>query len=250
MTSNPRTWLIGGVIASLLLALIGWMVVVSPRMQAVAQTREEAVELDSQSLIVMGQVRTLQQQAKELPEQIAALERIQQRIPSAVDVPALLRDIQSAARMHNVKVDSLTPGELTVFSTMTEGTTTGSATSSSGDPVATPDSTAPAPQASPSEMGQGSLPEGVGLSYVPINITATGNFNNLQAFTDSIEQLQRAYLVTGVKLARSQGTTAATTTTTSATSDQLAMTLDTRVFVANDRLRNLPAQAREQVGAP
>lgn len=245
MTANPRTWLIGGIIASVLLALLGWTAVVNPRMQAAAQTRDEAVELEDQSQVVMAQVRQLQQQAQDLPEQVAALEQIQQRIPSSVDVPALLRDIQRSAQVHNVKVDSLTPGEITVFSASEQQAGTGS-TASSGDPVATPDATAPAPQASPSEMGQGSLPDGVGLSYVPITVTVTGDFQNLRSFTQSLEQLQRAYLVTGVKLARASTDTA--TTAPSTAGSDLSMTVETRVFVANDRLRNLPAQAREQVG--
>ena len=247
MTSNPRTWLIGGVVASVLLMLVGWLTVISPRMQAVAQTRTEAVDLEDQSQMVMAQVRQLQQQAQDLPEQVAALERIQKRIPASVDVPALLRDIQRTASMDNVKIETLTPGQLTEFTT-TDSASSGSATSSSGDPVATPDSTAPAPQSTPSEMGQGSLPEGAGLSYVPITITATGSFENLRAFTDSLEQLQRAYLVTGVKLARSGTDTSTSAPTSAGSSNDLSMSLDTRVFVANDRLRNLPAQAREQVG--
>ena len=64
----------------------------------------------------------------------------------------------------------------------------------------------------------------------------------MQAFTAEIEELQRAYLITGVQLAREQ------TAEQTKQANTLAVTLETRVFLASDRLRNLPAKALEQVG--
>lgn len=241
MTSTPRFWLVGGIVASLLLAALGWTMVISPRMEAVAQTRTEAEDLTSQTDMVLAQVKQLQAQAEELPEQIKALQRIQRRIPSSVDVPVLLRDIQRAAKAHDVTIDTLTPGRITVF-TVAEEPETSSSGSTSSDPAATPDQNAPAPQPTPTELGQGNLPDGVGLSYVPISITANGEFTDVQAFTAEIEELQRAYLVTGVQLAREQ------TAEQTKRANTLAVTLETRVFLASDRLRNLPAKALEQVG--
>lgn len=241
MTSTPRFWFIGGIVASLLLAALGWTMVISPRMEAVAQTRTEAEDLTSQTDMVWAQVRTLQAQAEELPEQIEALQRIQRRIPSNVDVPALLRDIQRSAKAHDVTIDTLTPGRITVF-TVAEEPEAPASGSTSSDPAATPDPKAPAPEPTPTEMGQGNLPEGVGLSYVPITITAAGEFVDVRAFTAEIEELQRAYLITGVQLAREQAAEE------SKRANTLAVTLETRVFLASDRLRNLPDKALEQVG--
>lgn len=241
MTSTPRFWFAGGALIALLLAALGWSMVVGPRMDAVAQTRAEAEELDQQSERVMLQVRQLQQQAKDLPEQIRALERIQRRIPDSVDVPALLRDIQRSARAHRVVVEALTPGKITVFS-VTDVTGDGSTSSSTSadEPSAAPDATTPAPQPSETDLGQGTVPQGTGLSYVPISITATGDFGAIRSFTQEIETLQRAYLTTGVELAR-------TDATDSKVDNPLTLTLDTRVFVASDRLKELPSEALDQV---
>ena len=242
MTSTPRFWFVGGIVAALLIAILGWTMVISPRMEAVAQTRTEAEDLTSQADMVMAQVQQLQAQADDLPQQIDALMRIQRRIPSSVDVPALLRDIQHAAKVHDVTVHTLTPGRITVFTSQAEAEKQASSSSSS-EPAATPDQTAaPAPQPSPSEMGQGQLPEGVGLSYVPITITAGGQFDDIEAFTAQIEELQRAYLITGVQLSREQ------VTVDGKQANDLSVTLETRVFLANDRLKNLPAKALDQVG--
>ena len=241
MTSTPRFWIIAGVLASLLLAAIGWNFLVSPRVEAVAQTRAETEELNSQTERVMFQVRQLKEQAKDLPEQIRTLKRMQRRIPSSVDVPALLREVQRSAKDEGVVIESLTPGQITVFTATEEpASDSSSSSSSSDDPRAAPDST-PAPKPSPeaTDLGQGSLPEGIGLSYVPITITANGDFSSVAAFTDQIEGLQRAYLLTGVQMARG---------TDPESPGALALTLDTRVFVASNRLRSLPDEAQDAVG--
>lgn len=240
-TSNPRFWLIGGILAALLVAALGWTFVISPRMQAVAQTREQAIELDDQATMITAQAHQLQVQAQSLPEQIRALRRIQRKIPSAVDVPALLREIQVTAKVTGVTLDSLTPGQITVFAVAEPEPVATTDTSSSDEAQASPDPTQTAkPEPTPTDLGQGKLPEGVGLSYVPLTITATGQFADLQRFTARVENLQRAFLITGVQLAR------ASSTETKA-KNPLQLTLDTRVFVANDRLRDLPDQALQQV---
>jgi Tfp pilus assembly protein PilO len=237
-TTNPRFWLLGGVLVGLAVLALGWTVVISPRMQAVAETREQTVELQDQAVLIRGQAQQLQRQAQDLPEQIRALKRIQSKIPSTVNVPALLREIQRLGRVNDVTIDSLTPGQITVF-TMQEQSSNAPAEDA---PEATPDQTAPAPQPTPTDLGQGKLPQGVGLSFVPVTVIATGDFQNLVDFTAQLESLQRAYLITGVQLTRA-------TSSEEKLANPLTLVLETRVFVASDRLRNLPDQALEKVGA-
>ncbi len=241
--SNPRFWLFGGILTALVLAALSWTFIVSPRMQAVAETREQAIELDDQATLITAQAHQLQIQAESLPEQIRALERIQRKIPAAVDVPALLRDIQSTAKATGVRIDSLAPGQITVFTVEEPEPAATQDSTSSDEAQASPDPTQTAkPEPTPTDLGQGKLPQGVGLSYVPLTISATGEFSDLQRFTSRVENLQRAFLITGVQLARAS-------TTESKATNPLLLTLETRVFVANDRLRDLPDQALQQMGA-
>lgn len=240
MTSSPRFWMVGGIAASVLLLVLGWLLLISPRMQAVAETRQQAVDLQQQTDTTMAQVRKLQQQAQDLPAQIRALARIQRQIPSSVNVPALLRDIQRVAKRHDVEISTLTPGTITVFQAAEES----NSQTSPSEPVASPDAaTKPTPKQLPEDLGQGRLPDGVGLSYVPISITAGGEFNDVKLFTAEIEELRRAYLITSVQLSRGQADAE------KPQSNPLDIALETRVFVASDRLRNLPARARDELGA-
>ncbi len=241
MTSNPRFWLFGGILASLLIAVLAWSVVISPRMEAVAQTREETEEIQTQTERTMFEVRELQQQAEDLPAQVRALEKIQRRIPSSVNVPGLLRQIQRSARKNDVTIDNLTPGQITVFATVEEAPAGDSANTTSEEPAPAPDTTAAAPDQATTDLGQTTLPKGVGLSYVPISIGITGEFGSVQGFTDAIENLHRAYLITQVDLAR-------TTATDGELDNALTVTYETRVFVTSDRLRDLPDEALESSG--
>lgn len=238
-TSNPRMWIIGGLLASLAVLALGWTFLISPRMSAVAATQEQTVQLDDQAIMIANQAAQLQRQAQDLPAQIRALRRIQTKIPASVDVPALLRDIQTAGRVNRVRIDSLAPGQITVF---TVETPEAAAPADTSAPEASPDAPKPAPQPTPTDLGQGKLPQGVGLSYVPVSISATGDFADLERFTARIESLQRAYLITGVQLARG------TADAESPKANPLTLTMETRVFVANDRLRNLPDQALQEAG--
>lgn len=247
-TSNPRFWIIGGILSSLLLAALAWTAVLSPRFARVAATNDQAVQLQDQAQMVRVQAQQLQKQAEDLPAQIAALQRIQKRIPASVNVPALLRDIQRLARENDIVIDSLAPGQITVFSAQEQRSNSSTSSSSDAEAAegeqANPDATAaaPAPQPSATDLGQGALPQGVGLSYVPVTINATGEFADITRFTSRVESLQRAYLITGVQLSRT------TAGEDKKMNNPLALVLDTRVFVTDDKLRNLPQQALDEVG--
>lgn len=240
-TSSPRFWLIGGILLAVAVLAASWSLLISPRMKTVSETRAQAVELQNQAVLIQGQAQQLQRQAQDLPAQIQALRRIQAKIPAQVDVPALLRDVQRLAQRSDVNIDALTPGQITVFAAAEPAP---KATSSDSEPQPTPDATQPAPQPTPTDLGQGRLPKGVGLSYVPVSITATGEFANLVRFTRDVENLQRAYLITGVQLTR---TTSAADTGSKQAANPLNLVMDTRIFVATDRLRSLPDQALQQV---
>jgi Tfp pilus assembly protein PilO len=219
---------------------LAWTLLISPRLAAVAQTRDQTVELQDQATLIRIQAQQLQRQAEDLPAQIRALRRIQSKIPSTVNVSALLREIQRLGRINNVTIDSLAPGEITVFSVQAPSTEAPSSDANSEQ--ASPEAAAPAPQPAPTDLGQGRLPQGVGLSYVPVTVTATGEFSDLVNFTAQLESVQRAYLITGVQLSRASSST-------EGKANPLTLVLETRVFVANDRLRSLPDEALEKAGA-
>ena len=106
MKTNPRAWYIGGALAVVLFGYLGWMFVVKPVYAAASQTLNEAETTETQTERVVLQTKELAVQEKDLQEQIDALMRIRAKIPKDVNVPKLMRTIQSQARAEGVAIDS------------------------------------------------------------------------------------------------------------------------------------------------
>ena len=124
MRNNPRFWLIGGMLFVLMVGFAGWMLVVNPVFGAVSQTNEEIDTTDRTTDTVMAQTRQLAEQKEDLERQIDLLMRIRAKIPKDVNVPRLMRTIQAEARAENVELDSLQPGQITLFKVAAEPATT------------------------------------------------------------------------------------------------------------------------------
>lgn len=231
MKNNPRFWIVGGLLLVLMVGFAGWMVVVSPVFGAVSQTRSEVEQTERKSEAVMAQTRQLAQQAEDLEQQIAVLERIRAKIPKDVDVPRLMRTIQSQARAENVELNSLQPGQITLFKVAPTPSATPSASESQG----TEEPKAAAPQPTPSNLGQGVAPKNTGVAYVPLTLSGQGSYQSVQNLIARLEQQQRAFLVTVLDITRESDSEAG----------GLTFTMQARVFVLNGDSVQLPAELQE-----
>jgi hypothetical protein len=232
MKSSPRFWTIGGVVVVLIVALLGYMFAVRPVFQNVAAVRAEIQQTQEQTDRVIAQTRQLAQQEKDLQEQIRALERIRAKIPKDVNVPKLMRTIQAEARAEGVELDSLQPGQITLFEVVEPSP---SPTSTDGQNQEQPAAAAPAPAPSSSNLGQGVAPKNIGVAYVPLSLTGEGTYGAVRRLTQRLEQQQRAFLITTLDINRqSDGDTDL----------PLVFTMQARVFVLNGDTLNLPASVK------
>jgi len=229
MKNNPRFWLVGGLLFVLMVGFAGWMLVVNPVYGAVSQTREEVDATDSKTESVMAQTRQLAEQMEDLERQIEILERIRAKIPKDVDVPRLMRTIQAEARAENVELDSLQPGQITLFKATPEPTTSSTAPES----TASDQPTKAAPEPTPSNLGQGVAPKNTGVAYVPLTLSGQGSYQAVQRLIARLEQQQRAFLVTVLDINRQ---------TDSQAKAPLEFTMQARVFVLNGDAVQLPAE--------
>lgn len=229
MKNNPRFWLVGGLLGVFLLGYVGWMFVVSPVFGDVSRTRDEVVSTDEQTDLVMAQTRQLAEQAEDLQQQIDALLRIRAKIPKDVNVPKLMRTIQAEARAEGVELDSLQPGQITLFQVTPEPQPSASSTESTA--ADQPAAAAPAP--TPSNLGQGVAPKNTGVAYVPLTLSGQGSYNAIKRLTARLEQQQRAFLVTMLDVTRNTDTEA---------SGPLDFTMQARVFVLNGDEVQLPEE--------
>jgi Tfp pilus assembly protein PilO len=235
MRNNPRFWLIGGLIFVLMVGLAGWMVVVNPVFGTVSETNEEIDATDRTTDTVMAQTRQLAQQKEDLERQIEMLMRIRDKIPKDVNVPRLMRTIQAEARAENVELDSLQPGQITLFKVTPEPSTSSAAPES----TASDEPTKAAPEPTPSNLGQGVAPKNTGVAYVPLTLSGQGSYESIQNLIARLEQQQRAFLITVLDINRQ---------TDSDAKAPLEFTMQARVFVLNGDAVQLPADLQPTGG--
>ncbi len=229
MKTNPRAWYIGGALAVVLFGYLGWMFVVKPVYAAASQTLNEAETTETQTERVVLQTKELAVQEKDLQEQIDALMRIRAKIPKDVNVPKLMRTIQSQARAEGVAIDSLQPGQITLF--QVERPTPSASASEDG---ATPDPTnKPAPAPTPTNLGQGVAPRDAGVAYVPLTLTGQGSYASIRRLRSRLEQQQRAFLITVLDVNRQSDDDA---------EQALDFSMEARVFVLNGKAVSIPPE--------
>lgn len=235
MKNNPRFWLIGGLIFVLMVGFAGWMLVVNPVFGAVSETNAEVDATDQTTDKVMAQTRQLVAQKEDLQHQIEVLMRIRAKIPKDVNVPRLMRTIQAEARAENVELDSLQPGQITLFQAAPEP----AASSASPESTASDQPAPAAPQPTPSNLGQGVAPKNTGVAYVPLTLSGQGSYQSVQNLIARLEQQQRAFLVTVLDVNRQ---------TDSQAKGALDFTMQARVFVLNGDAVQLPADLQPSGG--
>lgn len=228
MRNNPRFWYVAGALAVLLVGYAGWMFVVSPVFASVGQTRQETAETQQQTEQVVFQTKQLAEQAEDLEKQIDALMRIRAKIPKDVNVPKLMRTIQAEARAEGVELDSLQPGQITLFK-VTPSPSADSESSEDGQ------KSQPQPTPSPSNLGQGLAPKNTGVAYVPLTLSGQGSYSAIRRLTARLEQQQRAFLITMLDITRQSESDA---------NEPLGFTMEARVFVLNGDDVDLPKELR------
>jgi len=226
-------WTIGSVLIILLVAYAGWMLLLRPAFGHVATTRQETVSTSTRVDTVRAQTQELARQKEDLQSKVDELLRLRAKIPKDVNVPTLMRTIQADAKSEGVVLDTLQPGEITLFPVVEPA-----ASPSPDQSGATEAAPAPKAQPTPEDLGQGLAPQDAGLAYVPLSLSGQGDYVAIRDFVTRVEHQQRAFLVTVLNVVRQTG---------GDTKKPLEFTLEARVFVLNAKEVRLPASLQSEV---
>jgi type IV pilus assembly protein PilO len=243
--TQTRRWSLLTAVTVVLLLLAGWFLLVAPQRSEATELRDSAQAQDDANAALRTRIEVLAAQSEDLPEQQARLAELGITIPSDPALPALIRDLTEAAEVSGVELVSLAPALPTLLpgaaplaptaapvpdadaaGEEAEGEDAdGEATEGAGEAAAGSDPAAPGAAAVPAAPVDP-------LYMVPAAIEVTGSYYQIEQFLNKIEDLRRAFLVTGFTLsgdAGAEGETAEETTEETT----LRLTLNGRVFVAS-----------------
>jgi len=198
--NGPVKWYAAAAIASVLVLLAGWFLLVSPQNATAADLSTQADSQAQTNAQTEVKIAALKAQYKNLPTLQRQFAIAQTHLPPTPQLPALLRQLSAAAKSAGVTLDSVSPAAPTPLDTT--GT---NAVSSTGAAAA----------------GQ--------VNVIPVTITVEGPFANTRLFLADLEAMPRSVLVTGIAMTRASGSTSGATPTTG---NSLTTNITARVYSA------------------
>jgi Tfp pilus assembly protein PilO len=205
-----RQWSILTAVGVIAVLAAGWFLLVSPQRSHATELQSQAASQQSANDGLRAQVAQLEAQKKGLPAQQKLLDEIAAKIPASPELPALIRQLSTAAESAGVDLVTLAPTEPAAIGPATPVTTT-TTTSSTGTST---------PAAAPASS----------LMQIPVSVTVRGTYFNLTRFFANVEKLERAMLVPQFKVTPAEASATSADGAANGPSDQLTATLSTIVF--------------------
>jgi Tfp pilus assembly protein PilO len=154
---------IGAILAFVVLALLAWFLVLSPRLSTASEVDARATQLQTANLSLLNQYNRALDQAKEAPAAAADAQALFEKMPQTAELPAVLDQITKAATDAGISPD--------LISTLTTSV-----------PVA---------------AGKGAAEAtGIRLAQMEIGVGAQGTRAQIVSFLDNLQALDRALLLT------------------------------------------------------
>jgi Tfp pilus assembly protein PilO len=214
--TDTRKWSALAAVLVVAIFAASWFLLISPKRGEAADLRGKAATKSEENARLAEQITMLQEQQKDLPTQQAQLAAMRTQIPGNPALPSLIRDLTAAGKKAGVSIDSMAPSLPVAL--VEAPSTTVVAPTTTGDDAASAGSTAPT-KPTPHAAAPTST-----LFQVPLTLSVTGSYFELEHFVSKLETVRRSLLVTGFKLGAPL--------TADAKAGDLTIVLDGRVFLS------------------
>lgn len=220
-----RQWTLMTALVCLLVLAAGFMLLVKPQNSKASSVRTETATTQGQVQSLRAQLSRLQEEGRNLASQQAVLAQIVQQLPAQPALPTLLRSLDAAAAQTNVDLTNVAPGNPTAFSESaaakaaastgtTSGTTTGSSTATT-------------------KSGSGSAVSG--LAQIPVSMSVSGSYFDIEQFLNQLEGLQRSMVVNTFTIGYQNGKGGSASTPTVG-AGELTVSIQAEVFMTTQAL--------------
>jgi len=216
--TETRKW--SALTAVLVVAILaaGWFLLVSPKRGDAATLEQQANSQRDANSRLQEKLVMLKAQQKDLPQQQAALATLRTQIPDNPALPALVRDLTRAGLKAGVSIDAIAPA-VPVAIVDPAAAVAPAAPAASDSTEGSSGDTAPPP----AKPATASAVPAQTLFQLPVTLTVTGSYFELEHFLSKLENTRRSFLVSGFTLG--EGTSA------DAVEGDLTILLKGRVFV-------------------
>jgi len=199
--TTRRWWVIGCALMMVVSIGFGWLLGVSPMLDA-AQTADTTREsVDAQNLVYEQELATLKDQFAGIGELETQLADLHSQVPAGSALPAYIAQLVASSQQHAVVLTSLTVSDAVAYTPVVAPIAT--TTDAAATDAAPADAATPAPQAVPAPDAQGAgtpvtspLVTGQNFIAIPIAVAFDGGYGNVLDFVESLQKGTRLTTVT------------------------------------------------------
>ena len=119
---ESRLWMIGGAVATLVILLLGWLLLVSPQLTAASDVRDETASVEMLNSTLEIRIASLKESEAELPQLEADLAAGRLELPVRNDSQIFAQSLRSAAERNLVLVTSVSLGDPENVTALAQGT--------------------------------------------------------------------------------------------------------------------------------
>lgn len=204
LLQDKRAWLGGGAIAAVLIAAVGWFMVISPERSSTASLDAQTSDAQLQNVLTQAKVAKLRLQAANVSKLQAQLASALEALPAASGLPAFTRQLSAQAAASHVTVTNISIGAITAANPDGAAVVPGATTAPTA-PSATPTPGATTPS------GTNVPATAAGSVFaIPVTVVSTGSLTDELAFLKAIQTVgPRRTLVTSTQFAPGSGVSTA-----------------------------------------
>ncbi len=191
---TPKATKIAGIGAMLVVAVLGWLVLVGPATSAIGETNSAVADAQDRTMLLTTQLSSLQVQADDLSVTREAADGLGRMWPATADQPGFFDAVSGAASSAGYRpadVTTLSPSAPIVVGA--DGAVPDDATATTDpattDPAADPAATEPA----------------TGWAVQTVSMSVTGGYDQAITFLAKIEDLPRSILVRSIAVSSDSG---------------------------------------------
>lgn len=205
MSAKSTAWIIGTVLASVIVSVIVWFTLISPQIENAGKVRDEAEQTAQHNDIIELNIARLRAEDAKIPEYEAQIAAVRTKIPTDVELAQITRTFADLAEKHDLTITMITNSDGVVVPPpiSAEEAAQGAAQEDAGEASETEGDPADEEQPAPVPVEDGVVAElplvtFAGLSAYPITATVVGTVDDAEAFVRDLQtEVERAIVVAG-----------------------------------------------------
>jgi Tfp pilus assembly protein PilO len=192
MNKNKLSLVIALVVTVAVLAG-GWFLGVQPQLALAAANGTQQETIDSTNRANQSELARLAKAAESLSATKSELATLRASVPASMDTTPFLKALDGSASAAGVVVTSITIGDATPYEAPAAAPSDAASPSATPSPTSSPSAT-PAVPSAPGPLTDAAI-TGTDFTVIPITVAVTGSYDQALAFTKSVQNGDRLFLV-------------------------------------------------------